>query len=286
MATVNEMYDSYQATQFLKKLSVPENVLSWVEDGHVSVEFTATAAKVSSNYTDLSETVPFNKGVMALLANDTLGKFSKEHLCQKIVLAIKNVWGQSPSDVPLKVTKAKPAPKAGVFVGEQLIGDVNVADIEAAMATLTNTAEKLSNSPPAMKKISKTATAVMKEQLKASAAAASGPVPLIEATEMYQPVGGTSHGSEYYVVAIAHDLKVAARAKNGKLSFRVEGNINEYSNALLAAGLNGSDSHYSIHLDVGDLKMAKRTIGALLMDVGAKWETTLPDLSVIYGKGA
>jgi hypothetical protein len=48
-----------------------------------------------------------------------------------------------------------------------------------------------------------------------------GVIPLYQATAMHQPVTGTSSGSIYRTCFIGPHLKVAARLKNGNVSFRV-----------------------------------------------------------------
>ncbi len=49
-------------------------------------------------------------------------------------------------------------------------------------------------------------------------------VKLIHATELGQPVFGTSNGSTYFCCAIATNFKIAIRDKSGSLSLRVEPN--------------------------------------------------------------
>ena len=110
-------------------------------------------------------------------------------------------------------------------------------------------------------------------------------VKLREAKLMYQPVGGTSAGSRYYLVAGNADLRIAARYKGGTLSLRVEGEgYAKYTNSMVSCGsdLHGEKSHASVHLMVGtDLVLANKTLGALIMGLGIVMETPYPNLSLI-----
>ena len=46
---------------------------------------------------------------------------------------------------------------------------------------------------------------------------------LRDATQLYQPVSGTSGGSRYFMVAANQDLRIGARLHGGTLSVRIEG---------------------------------------------------------------
>jgi hypothetical protein len=111
-------------------------------------------------------------------------------------------------------------------------------------------------------------------------------VPLADAKLLYQPVHGTSGGSVYYVVAISKDLKAAARIKNGKISFRIEGAVEKHKDEFAMLGMSmASEKHSSMHLEVGNLDMARRTLGSLLLGMPIEWETPYPKVDLIYGKG-
>jgi hypothetical protein len=51
----------------------------------------------------------------------------------------------------------------------------------------------------------------------------AAPVPLRTASQMYQPVKGSSLGSRYFVVAANQDLRIAAKWESGALAIRIEG---------------------------------------------------------------
>ena len=112
-------------------------------------------------------------------------------------------------------------------------------------------------------------------------------VELRNATQLYQPVRGTSTGSVYLVAALGEDLSLAMRVGNQKLSVRVEGNVNEHKAALNAAGLKVNDlgKYASAHLSTADKQLAMRTVGAMLMAPGIVWTTPLPDFEKLWMKG-
>lgn len=108
---------------------------------------------------------------------------------------------------------------------------------------------------------------------------------LRDATQMYQPVLGTSAGSRYYLVAANKDLRVAARYMPHKLSVRIEGpGFSKYVPEIKKAGIevHGAKGYASIHLDVGsDPTMANKTLGAILLGLGIPLETPIPELKKI-----
>lgn len=111
-------------------------------------------------------------------------------------------------------------------------------------------------------------------------------IPLRQATQMYQPVQGTSAGSRYYVVAANADLRVAARFQSGTLSVRIEGKgWDKYKAAIVASGfgkVSPNKQYASLHLEVGhDKVMASKTLGAVLLGLGIPMETPLPDLNKV-----
>lgn len=112
-------------------------------------------------------------------------------------------------------------------------------------------------------------------------------VPLINATRLYQPVNGSGGGSRYFAVALSNELKMAVRWKNANsLSVRFEGlQLNKYAKALEDAGLTVGGSHASTHLHPNSPTQARKAIGALMLAIPVQWQTPIPDLQVVYGKG-
>lgn len=117
------------------------------------------------------------------------------------------------------------------------------------------------------------------------------PVPLMEATHLYQPVHGTSAGSRYFVLALGAEIRVAGRWQKGpgagKLAVRVEGPgvESEDNKELLAAiGLDQkSQTHWSVHLSAVDAVDIRKAVGAILIGLSVEWVTVMPNPHLIQG---
>ena len=109
----------------------------------------------------------------------------------------------------------------------------------------------------------------------------NSPEKLADASQMYQPVRGTSTGSVYSVVALSDLIKVAARVTGQKLSMRVEGKgieSQKIADKLTEMGFAPTaGSHYSMHMACGEVP-ADRVIGAILAGLGVEFQTPLPVL--------
>jgi hypothetical protein len=106
-------------------------------------------------------------------------------------------------------------------------------------------------------------------------------VKLRNADRLYQPVDGSSPGSRYYLVAGNADLRVAARYSSASLSVRIEGpKFSTYAGAIAKCGLTvkGSKNYASIHLSVSDDLLAAKTLGAILLGLGVKFDSAFPDI--------
>lgn len=114
-------------------------------------------------------------------------------------------------------------------------------------------------------------------------------VKLRDAKSMYQPVKGSSSGSRYFMVAAADDVRVAARYHGQTLSIRIEGPAWKKHKATIAKSgfstVDESKDYASVHLAVADDMLANKTLGAVLLGLGVQFETPLPLLKVIKGKG-
>ena len=111
----------------------------------------------------------------------------------------------------------------------------------------------------------------------------NSPLPLSECKLLYHPVKGTSSSSVYYVVALADDVKIAARYKNMTLSLRAEGNVGDHKSALEHAGFglsNLNKGYVSVHLQCSDKVLAAKTLGAVLVATDLDFLTKMPQLSV------
>jgi hypothetical protein len=113
-------------------------------------------------------------------------------------------------------------------------------------------------------------------------------VKLHQATQLYEPVHGSSAGSRYFVVALRPDLKVAARYRKNQLSVRIEGQgLSSYSKYLSDAGfpVQHGQTYTSLHLNVPTTQLAARSLGAVLGGLDMEWQTAAPKISVIANKG-
>lgn len=112
-------------------------------------------------------------------------------------------------------------------------------------------------------------------------------VKLKDADKLYQPVAGTSAGSRYFVIALAPDLKVAARYKNDEVSVRVEGGVQAYKQLLKDNQFNiGGDGQYaSLHVKTPELILARRVIGAVITGMGLPIVSPVPVFDLLVGKG-
>ena len=111
-------------------------------------------------------------------------------------------------------------------------------------------------------------------------------VKLRDATAMYQPVHGTSHGSRYYVVGGSADVRIAARLQGGTLSIRIEGNgWKAHQASIIACGFDnhGAAKDYtSLHVVVGNnTVLANKTLGAVLTGLGIPLDTPVPNAKLL-----
>lgn len=120
------------------------------------------------------------------------------------------------------------------------------------------------------------------------------PVPLKEATQLHQPVCGTSGGSIYHTIAMNGDLVVAARITNeNSVSLRAESTAHPNSTegqkikaALLAAGLDKKGGgHYSLHLEPDSRALAIKSVGALLFAMQYEFAGVSTNVGAIIGAG-
>ena len=118
---------------------------------------------------------------------------------------------------------------------------------------------------------------------------AKSKVKLKDAEALYQPVGSTGSESIYHCVGLTiSGLKFAARRSDQSLSIRVEGPVETFAPALIAAGFNEDyikKGYTSVHFHGIDDLMAQRALGAIMSGASQTFITPMPDLEVIAGKG-
>jgi hypothetical protein len=116
-------------------------------------------------------------------------------------------------------------------------------------------------------------------------------VKLSLATQMYQPVQGTSGSSRYFVVGISDEVKVAARIKGVSVSIRLEGPAlgkQAFSTALKAVGISGGKNgeYASMHIEAPDPITAQKAIGSVLSALPVQWKTPMPTVGHLQGLGS
>jgi len=114
---------------------------------------------------------------------------------------------------------------------------------------------------------------------------------LREATELFQPVGGSGGGSIYFAIAISDGLNVGCRVKeNGSISIRVEGSElakDDVVTRLQKADLSpAGPEHWSVHMEIPDPTLVKKTIGATLGAIDCEWEKLTMNFGPLVGQGA
>lgn len=111
----------------------------------------------------------------------------------------------------------------------------------------------------------------------------TGLIRLTQATEVGQPVRGSSGGSVYYAMALSERVKLAIRVKkNGSISIRAEGSPSAADEAKLAkAGMSKAGAeHWSIHFDAIDVPIP-RCIGAFLMGLEIPFDSQIMNFSQV-----
>lgn len=121
----------------------------------------------------------------------------------------------------------------------------------------------------------------------------SDAIELANATEVYQPVQGTSPGSVYYVFAMFPGMNLAARIKGTKLSVRAEGsNVINYGQILtidfkMDKSVQGGSTHYSAHYSINEgTGLIVKTLGAIVGSLGFGQALKVADLKLFVNKGA
>lgn len=109
---------------------------------------------------------------------------------------------------------------------------------------------------------------------KGSEAESDKKVPLLKATKLLQPVGGTDAGSVYHAVAFFDGLSLAARHIGTTLSMRVEGEkVDQAQHLLLSKGWKSGNGYVSIHLSgVTGLGDKAKVIGSVISELSLSFD--------------
>jgi len=206
------------------------------------------------------------------------------------ILFLKNavLWGAQQVLLMLKGEPTADITKPGEFKATNLSKDKaeKIAKLAEAMAASEHITPLQNVFTPADNGDYDMAPFFPTEQLKSA-----NTVKLAVATQMYQPVQGTSGSSRYFVVAISDEVKVAARIKGVSVSIRLEGPAlgkHTFSTALKAVGITGGkDGQYaSMHVEAPDPITAQKAIGSVLAALPVQWKTPMPSVGHLQGLGS
>lgn len=117
----------------------------------------------------------------------------------------------------------------------------------------------------AMKKISLDDPVPLKPQVKMynPSKSVTDEVPLSAATKLYEPVAGST--SVYHVFAMYPGLNIAMRRTHSKVSLRCEGaNLPSKKAVLANLGFDDHGDYASVHFNVSEDALTKKTVGALI----------------------
>ena len=314
---INFGFSSKNAHALLVKLNVDENLLKQLEGkGWTPVLNQTEVALVKGDY---STALPITVGQMNNLYGGKLSVGELHQLKHGAALLIKAIYQGEGHDTDVSDLDAEPEELVGEeleemtgpaglppqieqgFGNKSFTGKPKTPDpvkiAEEAAESLGIKAQVFAEKAASQKEANTWYPSV--EPMKVASPAAPGkwaPVDvnklkvlpvckLREAKKMYQPVHGSSTGSRYFMVAGNADLRIAARFKGGTLSVRIEGDgWMKHASAMSTCGFDthGDKAYASVHLAVGgDLVLANKTLGALIMGLGIPMETPYPNLSLI-----
>lgn len=276
MAVNIKMIDGYK---FLGAVGLPADQIDDLQKVGVKVQIQATKAVFQSVNGATMHMVPVKLDVVQKIMDGTMGIASVQAVRMKMAKGAESVLKKF-EDAD-KFNWDAPLEEVTVPITQDTDGILGVQEAAAVTVDLGDTVD-----------VNAVSATLNKKPAPGHAKVGTGsPVKLVEATEMYQPVGSTSSGSVYHVFGIttAESLKVAARYKGTSLSVRVEGDVAGMQNVLEKAGFpmdHLSAGYVSMHLEAPDVIMANRAIGAVLCGLGMPLKTPLPDIGQICGKGA
>jgi hypothetical protein len=269
---------------FLAKVAVPEEHVEWCLDNGIVMSLTATGVSFDlGNGKTYLVAIPLGTISQIAAQMAPLSDAAKVH--DQIMKTIELLQKQKEAGVEFGIESAAQlsealtsSPSAGFVMAKKTVTNVSEAikqkGLHAPTGELAKAAEPTSLGWPVFD-VSKMTLAPK--------------IRLADADKMYQPVDGTSGGSRYFVIAGRHNLKVAARYTGQSLSLRVEGSgLMTWANRLKILGFSthSAKGYASMHVQVDNDIMASKVMGAILVALEAGFETPLPVLDIISGKGA
>ncbi len=263
--------------ELIDLLEVPDDMKWWLGISGLKVTVYATEIRFAGQ--DITAAIPCKMEHLVLLKAGTLGELAKKALRMSVVGAIKQLKKK------LDIADAPKAPPSAPDAKEAVIppfsfaspGSPAVTAPGGVMATLAKNKTK----PPFP------GPATAWSDFPAAQITTAPTVPLGEATQMYQPVKGSSGSSRYFLVGGNDELRIACRYQGNTLSVRIEGpGYHKNKPRLVACGFTGVNAEYaSMHLQVDDAVTAAKALGAILLGLGVKLDTPLPALSPLHNKG-
>lgn len=267
--------------QILALFGVPTIIIETAKAHGVKMDmaspgnFTVKAADGSS----LSK-VPIKTQAISLAKAGSMGPASMETIRAQLISAISTASGVSFTAAQQQVIKPEAPAKS--------VPKVSASDILAKMtknsdSQFVNTIKKTAPIPPDGNilpgggEVPATLEKVAKKHF-------SAPCKLADATQVYQPVTGTSKTSVYYVVALLQGLKLAIRSGATSLSMRAEGSgLENYQASLNSLGFSVKGNYASVHFDCTP-DMTEKTVGAVIGGLGMANLLQAADVKQVMGK--
>lgn len=254
----------------IKKIGIPPDLYDWLAASPVKVQLTAKEFRFLAPWPgkpDSQYSVAVSLNQLQQLSAGTLPAAIRATLSHKLTAALEAIRNQH----------------AGLYADAQSAAAPDLGPgwvpLDAAVKGTLDALPPIPSAEPPPAAEAKPAW----PEFDLSQLQTATPVKLRDATQMYQPVKGTSAGSRYFMVAANKDVRIAARCHGTSLSVRVEGpNLAKYTAQMATVGLSLKKDYASLHLEVGeDETMAGKTLGAILLGLGIPLETPVPNLKTI-----
>jgi len=266
----------------LQKLEVSPNQIELLKQKHITLSLAPSKLTLMDALGGYLASVTVKAGVLTMAKVGSLGSASKAVLQKKVSDAVSQALNSAPPQGISDLGKAS-------GLGDKLEAEGKAYGASSATQTAVNASMEVKGTQTGTMK----GPAPTQQQSKPKWVGTdlaegfkSPKVRLRDATTMYQPVYGTDSSSTYYCIGLSENLCVGVRVKdNFRISFRVEGSIAKYQNELAGAGLSVNSEHASVHMDCGDMIMAQKAIGALLLSLGVNLTTPIPQVKLLIGKG-
>lgn len=264
---------SHTTAELLQAFKIDSEVIKKFTEAGYSLLLTPTAVKVQQNMMPVAS-IPMKSQAVKYALEGALADSSLQSVAHKIMSVIGPLISHDavPSGAAKLAKEAKKEKYAKMY-GANKLDPIEVGDLSEDI------------SKP---KTIKEAVAAKKKKVAVDPGVETKPDKILKkgqvdslslATELYQHVKGTSNGSEYIVLALSDELKVAARYKGTTLSVRAEGDMTKHQKRIKEAGFDPkTDSYCSVHLSVDNSILARRAAASVLGGLDVQFDTPWPDL--------